>query len=123
LFFQASGQGPYFGQAAWFKKFHHEQLPSAIERYSKEVNRVTSVLETQLSQQKEKFSDGDGPWLVGNKRTYADIAFIPWHVIIQMVIDKDAFNEDDYPNVKEWITKLKNAEATKKVLEAALANR
>lgn len=26
LFFQASGQGPYFGQVAFFKKFHHEQV-------------------------------------------------------------------------------------------------
>ncbi len=24
LFFQASGQGPYFGQASWFKNFHPE---------------------------------------------------------------------------------------------------
>lgn len=121
LFFQVSGQGPYFGQAAWFKKFHHEQLPSAIERYSKEVNRVTGVLETQLSQQKEKYPDGDGPWLVGNKKTYADISFIMWHIVIQAIIDKEAFDEDDYPNVKQWITKMRESEPTKKVLEVAMA--
>ena len=25
-----SGQGPYFGQAVWFHKFHPEQVPSAM---------------------------------------------------------------------------------------------
>ncbi|KAF9815446.1 hypothetical protein IEO21_04617 [Rhodonia placenta] len=32
LFFQASGQGPYFGQARWFADLHPERVPSAIER-------------------------------------------------------------------------------------------
>src|SRR5271156_4594531 len=29
LHFQMSGQGPYYGQAAWFIHLHHEKLPSA----------------------------------------------------------------------------------------------
>lgn len=49
LFFQTSGQGPYYGQAAWFKKFHRERLPSALERYVKEAHRVTAVLEGHLT--------------------------------------------------------------------------
>ncbi|KAA8641790.1 uncharacterized protein ATNIH1004_010729 [Aspergillus tanneri] len=32
LFFQTSGQTPYFGQALWFKKFHPERIPSALAR-------------------------------------------------------------------------------------------
>jgi glutathione S-transferase len=44
LYFQTSGQGPYFGQAAWFKKFHPEKLPSAVDRYVREINRVTGVV-------------------------------------------------------------------------------
>lgn len=39
LLFQASGVGPYFGQKAWFDHYHHEKLPSAIERYDKEIQR------------------------------------------------------------------------------------
>jgi len=38
-----SGQGPYFGQAAWFAKFHHEQLPSAKERYFDQIKSVLRV--------------------------------------------------------------------------------
>ncbi len=40
LMYQMSGQGPYFGQAAWFANYHHEKIPSAIERYQKEIRRV-----------------------------------------------------------------------------------
>lgn len=68
LYFQASGQGPYFGQLVWFMRYHQEQIPSAVERYAKEVRRVFGVLESVLSKQE---------WLVGNKFTVADITFIP----------------------------------------------
>ncbi|KAI0174447.1 thioredoxin-like protein [Pestalotiopsis sp. NC0098] len=37
LAFQISGQGPYYGQAIWFARFHPEKLPSAIDRYVNEV--------------------------------------------------------------------------------------
>ncbi|OJT13995.1 Glutathione S-transferase 2 [Trametes pubescens] len=67
LFFQASGQGPYFGQAAWFIMSHPENLPSVIERYQKEILRVLGVLENVLSKQE---------WLVGGKCTVADLSFI-----------------------------------------------
>ncbi|KFA51367.1 hypothetical protein S40293_03279 [Stachybotrys chartarum IBT 40293] len=33
LFFQASGQGPYYGQSHWFMFLHPEEIPLAIERY------------------------------------------------------------------------------------------
>lgn len=119
LFFQVSGQGPYYGQAAWFKKFHPEQVPSAIERYSKEMLRVTGVLETVLKQQKEKYSDGDGPWLVGNKLTYADLAFIPWQQGMGKLLGPEEFNQDDSPSVKEWLGNMTARETVMKVFEAA----
>ncbi|KAH9919700.1 glutathione S-transferase [Fomitopsis serialis] len=72
LIFQASGQGPYFGQAYWFMKYHHEIIPSAIDRYRKETVRVLGVLEKVLSKQE---------WLVGGKCTVADLSFVPWNVV------------------------------------------
>jgi len=44
LYFQTSGQGPYFGQAMWFANFHPEKLPSAIARYKEQTLRVVDVL-------------------------------------------------------------------------------
>ena len=59
---------PYFGQVSWFQFFHAEKIPSAIERYQKEILRVFGVLESVLSKQE---------WLVGGKLTIADLSFIP----------------------------------------------
>lgn len=108
LFFQTTGQAPYFGQAAWFVKFHHEKLPSAIERYLNEIQRVLGVLERVLSDQKEKYAGqgGDGPWLVGNKVSYADIAFVPWQNAIRDVLG-DKYSDENFPAVREWLTKLR----------------
>lgn len=71
-FFNAlQGQGPYFGQATWFARFHAEKLQSAIDRYVDEILRVTGVLDRALER------NGTG-WLVGNSLTYADLSFITW---------------------------------------------
>lgn len=43
-----AGQGPYFGQATWFGRFHPEKVPSATDRYVTEIFRVTGVLDTAL---------------------------------------------------------------------------
>lgn len=83
---------------------------------------MNSVLEGWLAKQKEQFPDTDGPWLVGNKLSYADIAFISWQNIIQLVIVKDQFDIDEYPLVKEWVAKMTARPAVKKVLEGAIAH-
>lgn len=67
LFFQASGQGPYFGQATWFLWYHSEKVPSALERYRDEIKRVYGVLEGRLAQQE---------YMVGGKLSIVDLAFV-----------------------------------------------
>ena len=110
FFFQATGQGPYYGQASWFKKYHHEQLPTALERYVKEVDRVTGVLEghlaTQKTQNRKDASESAGPWLVGNKMSYADLAFVPYQTMIYMILSKEEYNEDNFPHVKQWLGRM-----------------
>ncbi|KAK4239907.1 glutathione S-transferase [Achaetomium macrosporum] len=113
LFFQTTGQGPYYGQAVWFSKYHPEKVPSAIDRYLNEANRVTGVIEGHLAKQKELYGDKegfDGPWFVGNKLSYVDFAFVPWQAIAAGYFAEtfpDKFKVDDYPLVKEWLAKLK----------------
>jgi glutathione S-transferase len=65
LHFQTSGQGPYFGQRA------EEKPQSVLDRYGAEIWRVTGVIEAQLKK--------NGDWLVGDKCSYADLAFVPWY--------------------------------------------
>nr|AWK67871.1 glutathione transferase-like protein [Sparassis latifolia] len=111
LFFQASGQGPYFGQAGWFTSWHPEKLPSAIERYRKEVLRVFGVLNSVLSKQE---------WLVGGKCTVADLSFIPFNVlaITDYVADYNGFDfARDFPAVFKWHNDLVSREAVRKVYE------
>lgn len=118
LHFQASGQGPYYGQLFWFKRYHPEPVPSAIERYTKEINRVSGVLDGHLAQQKQKYGgDADGPWLVGNKCSYADIAFIVWQSVAGHALGKDEYDEDSFPHLKEWLGNMAKREKVKVVLE------
>lgn len=115
LFFQTTGQGPYYGQAVWFYKFHHEKLPSAIERYVKEIQRILSVLDKVLAAEKEKYGgEGGGPWLVGNKVSYADIAFVAWQNVIEVMLG-DQYSDKDFPTVREWLAKLRARPAVAKV--------
>ncbi|KZT01683.1 glutathione S-transferase [Laetiporus sulphureus 93-53] len=111
LFFQASGQGPYFGQAIWFKVYHPEKVPSAVQRYQKEALRVIGVLDGVLQKQE---------WLVGGKCSVADMAFITWNnAALGMIInDVEGLDlEKDYPAFHAWHQKLMARPAIKSVWE------
>ncbi|KAI0338979.1 glutathione S-transferase [Trametopsis cervina] len=100
LFYQASGQGPYFGQVTWFRYIAPPpRLPEVIGRYEKEILRVFGVLDGVLSKQE---------WLVGNKCTIADISFIMWNLIALSLFKEDnEFNfEKDFPALAEWHKKV-----------------
>ncbi|EIW59515.1 thioredoxin-like protein [Trametes versicolor FP-101664 SS1] len=119
LMFQASGQGfvafpirsePYFGQVGWFMRYHPEKIPSAIERYQKEVLRVLGVLNDVLSKQE---------WLVGDKCTVADLSLIPWNVYALMdgglLKDREVNFEADYPAFYKWHQAMVNRHTVKKI--------
>jgi len=110
LFFQGTGQGPYYGQGVWFKHYHPERIPSAVERYQKEALRVLGVLESVLSNQE---------WLVGGKYTIADLSFFQWnnHGIPLILKDYDNFDfAKQFPAVHAWHEKIKARPAISTVL-------
>ncbi|KAH9934023.1 glutathione S-transferase C-terminal-like protein [Epithele typhae] len=111
LFFQASGQGPYFGQLGWFQRLHPEKLPSAIKRYENEVVRVFGVLESVLSKR---------AWLLGDKCTVADISFVIWNmgpVSRGMLSNVEGLDvPTKFPAFYAWHQKLIAREAVKKML-------
>lgn len=117
LFFQTTGQGPYYGQVVWFSKYHPEKVQSAIDRYTREIIRVTGVLEGELARQKEAHGAKEGfsgPWLVGNKLSYADIAFYPWQSAAGRFLGEDSeYKVANFPHVKEWLEKLGARESIK----------
>ncbi|KAL9133019.1 MAG: hypothetical protein Q9175_005801 [Cornicularia normoerica] len=109
LHFQSSGQGPYFGQAAWFNNFHPEQVQSAKDRYAGEIKRVTMVLDTILK---------GNEYLVGDKCTYADLSFVTWYQLAPYITGETKIDfKGDYPHYYAWMERLTARPAVKKVLE------
>ena len=108
LIFQVSGQGPYFGQLYWFKNHHAEKITSAIDRYTNEVRRVSGVLDKHLATRQ---------YLVGEKCTYADIAWISWQLIAANLV-RDIYDPSkEYPHLQAWLDRLTSRPAVKKILE------
>lgn len=108
LYFQASGQGPYYGQAAWFSVYHPEKIPSAIERYRNEIKRVLGVLESVLSKQE---------FLVDGKATVADFSFLPWNEGAAKFLLEGSQFEEEFPATAKWHKKLLERPAIAKVWE------
>ncbi|KAL6703582.1 Transcriptional regulator ure2 [Coniothyrium glycines] len=119
LFFQVSGQGPYYGQAAWFTRYHAEQLESAKTRYYAEIERVTAVLETHLAAQEQQHgTTSDGPWLVGGRLSFADVAFVPWQQMARVFFG-DAVDLRRFTRVAGWVDRMLEREAVGKVMREA----
>ncbi|KFY81566.1 hypothetical protein V500_11296 [Pseudogymnoascus sp. VKM F-4518 (FW-2643)] len=107
LHFQTSGQGPYFGQKAWFSNYHAEKLPSAEARYETEIRRVLGVVELHLSRTKTDY-------LVGNNYSYADLAWTTWNQLIGwLAADIDV--KKDFPLFAAWNDRIQSRPSVLKV--------
>ncbi|KAI0869861.1 glutathione S-transferase [Hypoxylon argillaceum] len=113
LHFQMSGQGPYYGQVGWFAHLNKEKIPSAIARYSNEAKRVLGVLETVLSKKPD-----DAQWLVGNKMTFADMAFVPWNSRLSELLSQP-WEEiwEGIPHVKAWHERMAELPSWKRSMQ------
>ncbi|BCW87912.1 Disulfide-bond oxidoreductase YfcG [Alphaproteobacteria bacterium SO-S41] len=69
LMFQVSGVGPMFGQFAHFVFYAKDKHPYAIDRYTRERERLMGVLDQQL---------GKTEWVSGDDYTIADMAMLPY---------------------------------------------
>lgn len=99
------GQGPYFGQAAWFLNFHPEKIPSAVERYIKEVRRVLGVLDNILVGKE---------YLVGDRVSYADLSFVSWNWALDFFAEHIPDWQEEFPNTAAWNARLNARPAVKK---------
>ncbi len=88
LMFQMGGVGPMFGQAHHFLRQAPEQIPYAVERYTKEVRRLYGVMDKRL---------GASAYLAGDY-SIADIATFPW--VARYEWHKVALAE--FPQVERW---------------------
>ena len=93
---------------SWFENYHPEKVPSAVDRYVNEIKRVSGVLDGHLK---------DREYLVGDKCTYADLAFVTWQIGIKRVTAEKYDEEKEFPNLSAWLKRLTSREATSSVLE------
>ncbi|MAW79833.1 MAG: glutathione S-transferase [Parvularcula sp.] len=102
LFWQVGGLGPMAGQAHHFVHYAENKIPYAVERFSKETNRLYGVMNKRL--QAYDFLAGD--------YSIADMAAFPW-------VRRYAWQGvdiDHYPNVKSWYARIEERPAVQRAL-------
>jgi GSH-dependent disulfide-bond oxidoreductase len=105
LFWQVAGLGPMAGQNHHFSRYAPEKIPYAIERYTKETNRLYGVLNKRLA---------DRPFVAG-EYSIADIAAYPW------IVPHEAQGQrlEDFPHLKRWFETIRDRPATLRAYEIA----
>jgi len=92
VMWQMSGLGPMMGQATVFNRYFDEKLPSVIDRYVRESQRLFGVMDAQLATR---------DYLVGDY-SIADIACFPWvrgH-------DWAGVDMSGFPNLQRWFDRI-----------------
>jgi GST-like protein len=91
--FNVAGPGPMLGQLGFFSRFAKEKVPMAIERYTKEAERLMKVLDTRL---------GEAKYLAG-EFSIADIINFTWANAGRTFLGLDYA---PYPNLVRWLDEL-----------------
>jgi len=105
LMWQMGGFGPMLGQNHHFNHYAPEKIPYAMERYTKETNRLYGVLDRQLG--KHAF--------VAGEYSIADMAAVGW----AKLWERQGQNIADFPNVKRWLDTLLARPAVQRGLAVA----
>ena len=99
LFWQVGGLGPMAGQKGHFLHSAPEPIPYAIDRYTKEVDRLLGVMDRRLQ----------GRDFLCGAYSIADMACYGW-VFSQQKRDPKVL--DGFANVKRWVEAIKARPAT-----------
>lgn len=102
LMFQMGGVGPMFGQYGHFANFAPQKIPYAIERYTKERDRLLGVLNVRLAQHL---------FLGGAAYSVADIATYPWVVGLS---SRNPGMLSGSPHVQRWVDEVGSRPAVQK---------
>jgi GST-like protein len=105
LFWQVGGLGPMAGQKNHFKQHAPEPIPYALDRYTKETNRLYGVLDRRLA---------DNEYLVG-AYSVADMASYPWALSGRNAKDDMA----EFKNIARWMAAIEARPAVKRAYAKA----
>ena len=104
LMFQMGSVGPMLGQAHHFRLYAPEKLPYAIERYTREAQRLYGVINRRLAA---------STYLGGKEYSIADIAVFPW----LRSWKNQGVELSDYPHLKGWFDEISRRPAVLRGLE------
>jgi GST-like protein len=103
LMFQMGGVGPMLGQAHHFRLYAPEPIPYAVERYTREAQRLYAVMDKRLA--KERFFAG--------AYSIADMAIFPWtRSHANQGVDLAGF-----PHVRRWFDEISARPAVQRALK------
>ncbi|PND36361.1 glutathione S-transferase [Paucibacter aquatile] len=93
LMFQMGSVGPMLGQAHHFRIYAPEKIAYAIERYSKEAQRLYGVIDKRLAMSR---------YIGGPAYSIADMAIFPW----LRSWKNQGVQMSDYPHLKGWFDEI-----------------
>ena len=104
LMWQMGGLGPMLGQNGHFRLYAPEPVPYAVDRYTREAERLYGVLDRRLRDHEHICGD----------YSIADMACWPWVITYKsqgMALD------EKFPNVRRWYDALKQRPALRRGYE------
>lgn len=101
LFYQASTQGPHFGQVEHWSQFAKEPNPEALARHRLIANQIIKYLNDQLIGKQ---------YICGGSYSIADIALFPW----LHVHDHLGLSLEKVEHLTCWLDRIRNRPATVK---------
>lgn len=109
LMWQMSGFGPMLGQTHHFRIYAPEKIPYAIDRYTREANRLYGVLNRRL----------EGRDYICGDYSIADMACIGW----AKLWERQGQDMGEFPNVKAWLDRMLARPAVQRGLAVNQADR
>jgi GST-like protein len=101
LMWQMAGLGPMTGQYGHFNVYAPEKIDYAIDRYTREVQRLLGVLDRRLAGR---------AFIAGDEYTIADMAAYPW---INPYM-KAPLDLEPYPDLRRWHAAITARPATQR---------
>jgi len=106
LFWQMAGLGPMTGQYGHFSVYAPDKIPYAIERYTREAERLLGVLDKRLAGR---------AFIAGDDYTIADMAAYPWI----NAYDTAPIDLEPFPEVRRWQAAIAARPATQRAYALA----
>lgn len=104
LMFQMGGVGPMFGQTHHFRIYAPEKIDYAVQRYTKETQRLYGVMDKQLAKH---------AFIAGKDYSIADIALFPW----TRSWKNQGVELTEFPHVHRWHETIAARPAVLRALE------